>query len=588
MARSCGIRIGPRRFEIVELEGSPKKPKVKTAVSGEFPVDADDPIGAASAVIKAKVKEHKVSGENVGLVIDSGLAAFRTLKLPFDDKNKIEEVIKFEVESQLPQWDIDDVVVDSLTLSSTGVESQLLAIGVPKDDLQTRIEIATAADLEPQDAELEVTAVVNVAHAAGLCTVDGAQLFLHVGETTTTVVLMDGGQLRSTRAIHTGSLLTDAVTVLDSEVGAEAGAEEPPDGAEQSVEPTPHAPSTTSSSLDPKRSAEVLSRIRREIVRTITGANTVNEIESIYVCGLDLPGAVGESVEGVTVERLKPTDDPMAFEGQDGSTFVAAYGAALGRLGGGVFAPTLRREELRYQGKFERLELPLAVLGLLVWTLLAVRFIKADQELGVHKADVATWVQASNNYMLGNPMEGVLGSLESPPPLIQSYAQTAGDRATEVDTDGRDRFQMLAKINTMLQKEIGGLRAEVGEGGAVAQPQSALQAMTLVLGVLESGGDEFGRWALRNLEATYQPGRQNRSDQVQLKLDMTFWGKPDSRSPDLEATENYQDFVDALNAEPWLVNFESKSTEVLDTGDGISINGIPITVDTSAVEEVQL
>ena len=31
MARSCGIRIGPRRYELVVVDGSPKKHKISAA-----------------------------------------------------------------------------------------------------------------------------------------------------------------------------------------------------------------------------------------------------------------------------------------------------------------------------------------------------------------------------------------------------------------------------------------------------------------------------------------------------------------------------------------------------------------------------
>src|SRR5690242_6217830 len=103
MARSCGLRIGPRRFEIVVLDGNPRKSRVVSYAVGDLPrPDAEpaaeggaDPIAAAAAVIAQAVKEHDVPTENVGLAIDTGLAAFRTLKMPFAEKAKIEQVLKF-------------------------------------------------------------------------------------------------------------------------------------------------------------------------------------------------------------------------------------------------------------------------------------------------------------------------------------------------------------------------------------------------------------------------------------------------------------------------------------------------------------
>src|SRR5262245_11526690 len=111
MSQTVGIHLGERTFHLVALEGSLKKHKLLCAASGEIPSGE----GAAQAVIerlKELAKEHKLRADSVYLAIDSGVAAFRNLTLPFDDREKIEEVIKFEIEGNLPQFDIDQVVVD--------------------------------------------------------------------------------------------------------------------------------------------------------------------------------------------------------------------------------------------------------------------------------------------------------------------------------------------------------------------------------------------------------------------------------------------------------------------------------------------
>ena len=53
MARSCAFRIGPRRFELVTLDGSPKKHKITAYYAGEFERDEDgDSIPAKAAALK--------------------------------------------------------------------------------------------------------------------------------------------------------------------------------------------------------------------------------------------------------------------------------------------------------------------------------------------------------------------------------------------------------------------------------------------------------------------------------------------------------------------------------------------------------
>ncbi len=193
MARACGIRIGPRRFELVVLDGSAKKHKITAYMAGELPREGDDPIASAAALLREAVKQHNVPRDNVGVAIDTGLAAFRSIKVPFSDKDKIEDVIKFEVESQLPQWNVDDVVVDFQILETNDNTSDLLVTAVPKADLKTVLSICEKAGVEPLEAELETSAMVNAAYASNVCTVDSAQVLVHIGETSTSVVVMDGG-----------------------------------------------------------------------------------------------------------------------------------------------------------------------------------------------------------------------------------------------------------------------------------------------------------------------------------------------------------------------------------------------------------
>ena len=77
MARSCGLRVGPRRFELVVLEGSAKRPKLTTSVSGEFPEGEEDPLRAAVAELKRVAKEYKIPRENLGVATDAKHAAYR-------------------------------------------------------------------------------------------------------------------------------------------------------------------------------------------------------------------------------------------------------------------------------------------------------------------------------------------------------------------------------------------------------------------------------------------------------------------------------------------------------------------------------
>ena len=181
MARSLGIRLGQRSFEIVVLNGGSKKAKLDRHISGSLPFDSDDPVADCAAAIREVIEKENLPTESVGLVIETGLAAFRTVRLPFSDASKIEDVIKSEVENELPQWDIDDVIIDVMIASGNEVESNLIVTAIPKMDVQGQISICEGAGLEPLEAELESSAVINTASCAGLFDSESACLLINFG-----------------------------------------------------------------------------------------------------------------------------------------------------------------------------------------------------------------------------------------------------------------------------------------------------------------------------------------------------------------------------------------------------------------------
>ncbi len=556
MAQSVGIHLGERRFHLVVLEGNVKKHKLSAAVTGEIP-PGEEGSAALSEALRAAVKEHGLRADSVYLAVDSGLAAFRNLTLPFDDRDKIEEVIKFEVESDLPHWDIDQVVVDFLVLSTKpGVESSLLVTAVPKERLQRALAPCERGGLEPLDAELEGSALFDAALEAGVLQEDSACMLVHVGDASTTVVVADGRRLAAMRAIRAGAFPTRA----QSEAAAVEGEEERAPEASESDE------------IPSRRQEESAQRIRREITRTLSGVRTANEIRTIYLCGHALPGLAGNSLLELPLEPL------AIVPGREvGSELTVAYGAALRGFGGGLLRPHLRREELRFTGRFERMELPLAVFSLLLFTMLFVQFIVLDKQIEwrdegdlAHdlKGDMQLWLEASNMRMLPDPKNPQTVRLPNPPEDLKTYAEQAVLGADEE----RTKFEEIQRIRALLKIHIDRLEKELGQVSEIQQPQSALEASTLVMELL--GGLQDVRFGVRGFEALYQPGQAGREDYVQIKMDIDFLAVDN-----VEATRHYNSVQSAFTSQPWCMDFDSRTNKVLPEDKGIYVDGLTIRVD---------
>lgn len=564
MSQSIGIHLGERRYHVVALEGSLKKHRLVCAASGEIP---PGPEGAreVSEELRALAKRHKLKADSVYLAIDAGVAAFRMLTLPFDDRAKIEEVLKFEVESDLPQYDIEQVVVDFLVLSTKpGVESNLLVTAVPKERLSAALALCEKGGLEALDAELEGTALFDAAFESGVLVEEQGTVLIHVGDTSTTVAVADGRRLASLRAIRVGAGAAARPPVASGEARPEGEGE-----AEA-------APDVAPALDDPARAAATAQRVRRELVRTLSGARTASAIQQVFVCGQVPPGLIGDTLLDVPVQALPL---PLA-EVENPAHQVVAYGAALRGFAGGTLRPSLRREELRFSGKFERLELPLAVFSLLLFTLLFVRFIVLEKQLEWRdegnlaadpplKGDLQIWLERNNERLFPDPKDPRPVRLTNPPEkLARLAAEAEAGRIAD-----RTKFQEILDIRGEQKKEIDRLSRELGQVSEIKQPQSALTASTLVMNLV-AGMGETARIGIRKFEARFQSGSANRNDHVVVTLDLDFFG-----ANSLEATRNYNQLEKAFKDQPWCQEFDGKSSKVLDGDKGIQVDGLGILVN---------
>jgi len=381
---------------------------------------------------------------------------------------------------------------------------------------------------------------------------------------------MDGGKVREMRAIHLGAKSHEL------SLAAVAEGEPATEGAPAEAAPAPAEPDATEVE---RRLDQVSRRIRRELGRTVSAARTLHAIDAVYVCGLDVPGILESQVLEVPVRPLDVLGEGSEKPEQGAGELVVAYGAALRQLGGGELRPSLRREELRYSGAFERLELPIAVVALLLVTLLGVWNIFVYKETTFVDANLATWRDQTKAYLVGDLKKGRPGVLKSPSDDVKRFL--AG-----MDSSGNlSKYDQMDRLRGLLQGEVKKLEKDLGQDTEIAQPQSALTALTLVLDVLDKQGSETARPSLRKVTSVYQRARaaSNKGDNVKITFDVTFFAD----SPAL-ATNFYEAFQRDLKGKPWYVGFEDRQNLALEDGKGINLQGISVTVDVSKAPPSQV
>lgn len=579
MASTVGIHFGARRLQLIQLDGSPKKPKFVRALEGLCPAEETDEEARLAAGLKLALKQDKKTwpDDNVRVSVPADLGVFRHLALPFAEKSKIEEVLKFEVESEIPQWDVDDLICDFITTEATPVESKLLVTAVPKAALLPRLDAATRAGLEPLEAELDTTSLFHTAEFCGVIDAEKTQILVHLGEQSSAIVMVSGGVIRAMRSVHTE---LEEVVSAAAEKAEEAPAEQPEGdegAAEESLSMGQAVP------VPAERRAVTLGRIRRELMRTVAGVDSEFELSGIYLCGLELPDLFETDFGGVRAQRL----DPLADLGTDLDEatrlrLAPAFGCALGQLGGGSLKPKLRREELAYAGTFERLELSLGVLALLLLTLMASLYIITNKRNVKAEGDVNTWKVALQNFTVGDGSAGSQHYLKLPPDKIKKY--TAGIQGKYRDDAGRTPREQLNNLNVLYGNEIKALKRQLGTASDVAQPASVLRSSVLVLMVMdELGTERVGRFAIRSFESTYRMDKRGGDDTVVVEMNLTFFAENDR-----QGAQHYEAFVAELKAQDWVEEVPAQRTDPLETGKGISVEGFEVVLNPANFPSIEV
>lgn len=571
MARSSALRIGPRRFELVVLEGSAKRHKIAAYHVGEFSIEdaaalAEGDISGAAAALKEAAKAHRVAGENLSVVMATDHAAFRRTSVPLTDRSKIDAVVKGEIEGDLPQFDIDEVVVDYHVMHENEQGAELLVTAVPKIDAQTVISLCEKAGLEPLEMELEGTAIVNAAFTADMCHIDDAQLLVHVGEHSTSVAVVAGAELRELRVIHIG-----AMSHLAHELDLEQDAGGDGDGGEDAQ------PEIDEVEIQ-RRMDQAVKRIKRELGRTISAARTPQTIDAIYVSGTELPGLVGSEVLGVPIYVLDCFEEDSGQPADGFGQLVAAYGGAVRQIGGGVLKPSLRRDELRYTGTWERLEFPVAFAALMLATFLGMLNIFQYKKIShLENGEILPRLNASNKWAFGTESD-----LDSDPIMVlkgedrelfeRSEKYQKARSVAQIPDDLPPPIDEFRNVRDAIVKLQGGFEG-YGDDGNIPYPPSAFNAITLVLDRLRA--NEEWRPSIREISGTYQDEdtRAGLPEHIEIEMDMTFFA-----DDPVQGSAHFDGFKRDVRAQPWCLRIEDVSVEALGNSGGIIVENLKIKV----------
>ncbi len=580
MARSLGLYIQSHGFSYALLEGSGKRFTVAASGEGHFAADEAGHPKRLGRHLAEAVKGGKP--DSVVVTLPAGGVVMRELSLPFSERDKVMQVLKFEVEGELYHLDADDVVCDFLELDDGRATPTLLTSVLPKERLEGVLNVVDAGDWDPQVLTLEHGSLVTALRAmprAEAAEGDPVEAYLHVAaESSVMLILNPDGSLRGVRAIPLGwreltrGLESEAPAVVvaeevaeeaeildesgevvgvaevetpeaeDAEMAEEADAEAEDGDEEEELEedglggdhslPFGFDLATALDRADAEARQAFLRKMAAEARRGLAALGSA--AGPLYLCGATIPG-LSEELGRRLGREVSPLDFGFADE-QGRAPDAVALGAALRGLGDEHEGMNFRQEEFRYARGLERIEGPLtlALVGLIFWFVLDLAlnvkvaqrkqadyrelYARADQKVEALNTKVRDDEEYPDDWLIQNDFAG-LGLAED---------------------------EKLDQLHRRVNRAKVQLDELMGES-ALEMPPSCLEAWRLLMGFLEDEMKDYPeRWMIENMEFTSMDRSASVGPHVKVRFGITFFGDNamiSSRIDRLERTLSSQDWV---------------------------------------------
>ncbi len=331
-----------------------------------------------SAVEKLQILERifpggSKEGKNVIVSLPSHRMMVHQVSLPFRERKKNQQVIKFEIEPLLP-CPVDQVIIDFYGAKDSPNGNIALAFAVRKEELQEQLSLMEEAGLDPESMVPEAMALFWLVQNLGNEVSSGA--LLDVGHEKTTMVVWHGATLKLVRSIPvagramqlpagqklknttpeskgTEETILPALNRLADEVQRTLMAyESHPDG--RPVEKIYITGGSTALPGLEKKFGEILHRAVAILDMEGSSKSLLKNVPEEYhhILTVALGSAFGGSTkegERINFRQEEFASSKKAKKAKNRMTLLLSYGIFLAVLGIAAFAVDLHLKERRYQ-----------------------------------------------------------------------------------------------------------------------------------------------------------------------------------------------------------------------------------------------
>jgi type IV pilus assembly protein PilM len=176
------------------------------------PESYNDRTGKAITKIIKQVDKY----DQIRISIPASLIVFKELEVPFKNPEKIRMILDYEIEPQLP-FSVDEAIIDFIITKQEKEENktQILVAAVRHQDLQSILNVYTAAGIEPTHITIDLFAIYGLyQQIPEYQKIENACVLIDLGAHETQIAFLQDKQLRLTRIIPRG-VLTIAKSISD-------------------------------------------------------------------------------------------------------------------------------------------------------------------------------------------------------------------------------------------------------------------------------------------------------------------------------------------------------------------------------------
>ena len=430
---AIGLDIGDYSIKLVELKRTRGGVEITRAALKELNGTAKD----REEALRQFLSREKIKSAYVSTSVSGQSVFARYIKLPRVAQRKVTQVIRYEVQQQIP-FSIDEVFWDYQLCSSgelTELEARIVA--VKKDIVHNLVAILEKNRLQLNSLDATPFALYNSLAFNDLTGKDGAGIVLDIGGETTNILILGEGRVWTRSIPIAGSNITDALSEELKVPAEEAEAIKRKEGI-LLVEASAEEESSPRLLQISKVIAGVLGDMLTEISRSISyyrtqvspvkleyliltgGSSRIKYIEKFFGKNLDL-----KPIQPDYFKRLKPAPNLPKLSGIKESIGVALgqalEGLQLSELNIDLLPPILARQrKFRKKRGYIFLSQVLAILIVLTGSL----FISV------------------NNRMMGQRLQTINLSLSE----YEGYEKSIKGLRKEIEPI-RKRFKALGELS---------------------------------------------------------------------------------------------------------------------------------------------